>query len=70
MFNHFGDMPLKLSGYHNSLCICRDDSPKGGVVILVKDIINYKIPDDISVFIPHVFESNFGKFQISLLKMK
>ena len=54
-----GDMRLKLPGYHNLLSSCRDDSPRGGVGIFIKDHINYKIRDDISVFITHIFESIF-----------
>ena len=54
IFKHSGDMRLKLPGYHNLLSSCRDDSPRGGVGIFVKDNINYKMRDDISVFIPHV----------------
>jgi len=58
-------MRLKLAGYHNLLSSCRDDSPRGGVGIFVKDNINYKIRDDISVFIPHVFLNlfSFGNFK-------
>jgi len=46
-------MQLKLSRYHNLLSNCRDDNLRSGVGIAVKDNINYKIRDDISVFIHH-----------------
>jgi hypothetical protein len=59
IFKHSRDKRLKLPEYHNLLSSCRDDSPRGGVGIFIKDHINYKIRDDISVFIPHVFESIF-----------
>ena len=57
IFKYTGDMRLKLPGYLNLVSSCRDDSPRGGVGIFVKDNINYKIRDDISAFMPHVFES-------------
>ena len=57
IFKHSGDVRLKLPGYHNLLSSYRDDSPRVGVGIFVKDNTNYKIRDDTSVFIPHVFES-------------
>ena len=48
-------MRLNLPGYLNLLSSCGDDSPRVGMGVFVKDNINYKIRDAISVFMPHVF---------------
>ncbi len=53
------DTRLSLPGYHKLIARCRDDGPRGGVGLFIKDNVNYKIRDDISVFIPHIFESVF-----------
>ena len=53
------DSRLSLPGYHDLISRCREDGPRGGVGLFVKDKLNYTIRDDISVFIPHVFESVF-----------
>ncbi len=53
------DPRLQLQGYHNLLSRCRDHSPRGGVALFVKDHINFKIREDLSVFLPHIFESLF-----------
>lgn len=53
------DSRLTLPGYHSIIARCRDDDGRGGVGLFVKDNINYKIREDLSAFIPHVFESLF-----------
>ncbi len=53
------DSRLCLPGYHALISLCRDDGPRGGVGLFMKNDLNYKIREDISVFIPHVFESLF-----------
>ncbi len=53
------DMRLKLPGYHELISRCRDDGPRGGVGFFIRDNINFKIRDDLSVFTPHIFESVF-----------
>ena len=53
------DSRLSLPGYHNLITRCRDDGPRGGVGLFIKQTVNYKIREDLSVFIPHVFESVF-----------
>ncbi len=53
------DSRLCLPGYHELIARCRDDGPRGGVGLFMKDTLNYKIREDISVFIPHIFESVF-----------
>ena len=59
IFRTNGDMRLSLPGYHELISRCRDDGPRGGVGLFIRDNINYKIRDDISSFIPHIFESLF-----------
>ena len=58
-YRTLSDARLSLNGYHDIITRCRDDGPRGGVGLFLKDNINFKIRDDISVFIPHVFESLF-----------
>lgn len=53
------DARLSLPGFHDLLTRCRDDGSRGGVGLFIKDNINFKIREDLSVFIPHVFESVF-----------
>ncbi len=53
------DKRLALSGYHDILSKTRDTGFRGGVALFVKQTINFHIRDDLSVFIPHVFESIF-----------
>ena len=52
-------MRLSLPGYHKLITRCRQNGLRGGVGLFIKDTINYSIREDISVFIPHVFESIF-----------
>ncbi len=53
------DCRLGLPGYHKLIARNRDDDNRGGVGLYIKDTINYIIRNDLSVFIPHVFESLF-----------
>ena len=53
------DTRLTLPGYHDLITRVREDGSRGGVGLFIKNEINYKIRDDLSVFIPHVFESLF-----------
>ncbi len=46
-------MRLKLPGYHDWLSRCRDDGPRGGVGLFIRD------SKDLSVFILHIFELLF-----------
>ena len=50
---------LSLPGYHTLITRTRDDDSRGGVGLFIRDKINYKIREDLSVFIPHVIESLF-----------
>ncbi len=54
-----GDCRLVLPGYHKLIARNRDDDNRGGVGLYIKDTINYHVRNDLSVFIPHVFESIF-----------
>ena len=53
------DSRLSLPGFHELITRCRDDGSRGAVGLFIKDDINLKIRKDLSVFIPHVFESIF-----------
>ena len=59
------DQRLYLTNYHDMLTRTRDDEDdcRGGVALFIKNTINYKIRDDLSVFIPHVFESLFIEYE-------
>ena len=50
-----------LEGYHKPIFKCRDehDDGHGGIGMYIRENIQFKIRDDISVFIPHVMESLF-----------
>ena len=54
-----GDTRLRLPGYHDLISRCRIDGSRGGVGLFIKDNIQYKIRQDLSVFEQHVFESVF-----------
>ena len=54
-----GDSRLHLPGYTKLISRNRDDDSRGGVGLYVKDNINFTLRNDLSVFIPHVFESLF-----------
>ena len=53
------DARLRLTGYHNIISRCREDGPRGGVCLFIKENLIYKLRDDIGVFIPHILESVF-----------
>ncbi len=53
------DARLSLPGYHELITKTRNDDTHGGVGLFIKENINYKIRDDLSGFIPHVFDSLF-----------
>ena len=62
------DTRLKLPGYQNFISRCREQGNRGGVGLFIKDSINYKIREYISVFIPYVFESLFIEIESHLNK--
>ena len=59
------DANIKINGYHDVKYRCREDSSRGGVAMYINDRYDYKIREDLSVFIPHVFESLFEEVSFS-----
>ena len=55
------DVNYKLNGYHDLQFNTRPDTDDGlgGVALYIKDNLTYVKRDDLSIFIPHVFESIF-----------
>ena len=55
------DHRLGLPGFHDVLSRCRpeNDDCRGGVALFINESIDFKIRDDLSIFIPHVIESLF-----------
>ena len=54
VFNCYKDSLMVFSRYQNIITLCRDNNNGGGIGLFVKD---FKIRNDLSVFVPHVFES-------------
>ena len=56
----------QLDRYHPLEFKTRSDlnSSRGGVGIYVKDTLSYEVREDLSVFIPHVFEAVFIEIKI------
>jgi hypothetical protein len=50
---------IGLPGYHDFVTRCRGDNDdcRGGVALFIKETVDFKIRNDLSVFIPHVYES-------------
>jgi hypothetical protein len=53
------DCRIHLPGFHDIITRTRKDSVRGGVGLFLNENINFKVRDDLSIFIPHVFESLF-----------
>ncbi len=53
------DKRLKLPGYHDIITRTREDSNRGGVGLFISSNISFTIREDLSVFIPHIYESLF-----------
>lgn len=62
------DDRLHLQNYQKLLTRTRDDSVRGGVGLFIKDGIDYHIREDLSVFIPHVYESLFIEIHSNSMK--
>jgi len=46
--------------YYNLISRCREDGPRGGVGIFMKETLNYIIREDNNgVFFPHILETGF-----------
>ena len=56
VFNCDRDKRLSLPGFHDLITRNRNDDNRGGVGLFIKDNINFKIREDLSVFISHIFE--------------
>ena len=56
----------KINGYHNLLFNTRPDIDDGlgGVGLYISETFTYSMRVDLSIFIPHVFESIFLKFKL------
>jgi hypothetical protein len=52
---------LKLPGFHKLRTRTRKNNNRGGVGLFIKESHNYTIGDDLSVFIPHIFQSLFSE---------
>ena len=50
LFRCTGDMRISLPGYHKLISRLRDDGPRGGVGIFIKETLNYIIREDISFY--------------------
>ena len=50
---------LNLPGYHDIISRTRENNSRGGVGLYINENIQFTIREDISVFIPHIFESIF-----------
>lgn len=59
VYKYANDSRINLKGYHSIVGRHREDGPRGGVGLFIKDNINFIIREDISVFIPHVIETIF-----------
>ena len=55
IFKRTRDTRLHLPGYHSLIIRYRDDA-RGGVGLFI-NTFNFKIREDLTVFIPHMFES-------------
>lgn len=60
-------LKYELDGYHDLQYKTRN-SNGGGVGLYIKDNLNYKVRDDLSVFIPHVIETLFVEICLSKSK--
>ena len=68
IFNCEKDPRLKLPGFHKLISRTRDDGNQGGVGLFIKKDVNFKIREDLCVFIPHIFESIFVEIQTKTKK--
>ena len=63
-YKHENDIRIHINGYHEILSRNRNEGRKGGVGLFIKNNIQFKVREDISVFIPHVFESLFVEIEL------
>ena len=55
---------LDLPGYHPFISRTRENCNRGGVGLYINDTIQFTVREDLSVFIPHIFESIFIEVKI------
>ena len=65
-YRHEYDNRIHLEGYHDIVSRNRKEGRKGGIGLFINETIKFKVRDDISVFIPHVFESIFVELETGL----
>ena len=65
VFGCDNDKRIYLPGYQNIFTRSRDDGNRGAVALFIKDNIQFKIGEDIRVFIPQIFESSFIEIDTS-----
>ena len=61
VFSCDNDKRIALPGYHKLITRCREGKSgrRGGVGIFINESIDYKVREDLTVFIPNVYESLF-----------
>ncbi len=59
VFDCSRDARLHLPGFHKLVSRTRSDDNRGGVGLFVANNIHFTIREDLSAFIPHVYESLF-----------
>ena len=62
IFDCSRDDRLHLPGYHDLISRTRQNSNRGGVGLFIANNITFFIREDLSAFIPHIYESLFIEF--------
>ena len=70
VFHIRDDISYNLTGYHSLQYSTRSDADdgRGGIALYIKDDLTYSKRGDLSIFIPHVFESIFFEIKRNLNK--
>ncbi len=55
----------EIAGYHPILYKTRTDSNRGGIGLYINETMTYTIREDLSLFIPHVYESLFVEIHVT-----
>lgn len=58
-FSHNSDDRIHLEGFHPIISNLREHSTRGGVAMFISSKFNYVVRKDLSIFLPHIFESLF-----------
>ena len=59
VFSHNCDGRIHLEGFHPIISNLREHSTRGGVALFINSKFNYVVRKDLSIFLPHIFESLF-----------